>query len=239
MNIILFQNDEIITGIPSSDYRAVHIKTILKLDPGDSFRAGIVGGPLGAAVLNKKGDYYHFSFEADSNPFPSAPIQLVCGLPRPPVARRLLKDAVTAGVSAIHFITVENGEKSYAQSKLWTTDDHIKAMMEGAQQGGNTLLPDIHHWKSVSHMMQKVQFDGDLIILDNVTGSVALSDHLEKNQECKNTVIAVGAERGWTENERKRFSVQGFRPCILGPRILRTEAAVTASIIMAENIKKI
>ncbi len=239
MNIILFSNEELQEGILAIDFRAVHILKVLKLSVNDTFSAGIFNKEKGIATLLKTGVRLFFSFEPKGKAFPLAPITLICGLPRPPVARRILKDAVTAGVQTIHFVSVENGEKSYAQSKLWTSDDYKTAMLEGAMQGGSVYFPELFHWQSVSHFFKKNSFDGDRLILDNPTGAIALSDHVENNKSTKETVLAIGAERGWTDNERKLFAVNGFVPITLGPRILRTETAITASILITQNIKKI
>lgn len=239
MNIILFNRNEIIQGIPLSDFRAKHILKILKLKENDTFSAGIINQQIGTATINSITEKILFTFHEEKNSYPLAPIKLVCGLLRPPVARRILKDCVTAGIAEIHFISVENGEKSYSQSKLWTTNDHQLAMLEGAQQGGTTLLPKIYHWSSVSHLFQKKSFSRDLIIMDNVTGAKSLSDHLIAHKETKETTLAIGAERGWTDNERRRFASQGFQPILLGPRIFRTETAIAASVLMTQNIKKI
>lgn len=238
MNIILFDETELRQGLQKNDFRFVHIQKILKLKVGDHFSAGVINGMLGEATIISLSDSLQFSFTPLKEPAPLSPITLICGLPRPPVARRIIKDAVTAGVYSIDFITVENSEKSYAQSKLWKSGDYKMAMLEGAQQGVTTLLPEIKIWQSVSHLFQKTTFTGSKIFLDNCTGSVNLSTYLLDNINCEKTAIAIGSERGWTDKERNHFLNADFSPILLGNRILRTETAVTASVLMTIGIKE-
>lgn len=205
---------------------------------GDRFSAGLINGMMGEAQITSLTDCLKFTFIPLKKPAPLSPIALICGLPRPPVARRIIKDAVTAGVHSIDFIIVENSEKSYAQSKLWKTGDYKMAMIEGAQQGVTTLLPNINIWQSVSHLLQKNNFTGDKLFLDNCTGSVNLSTHLLDHLNKEQTAIAIGSERGWTDKERNHFLNADFSPILLGKRILRTETAVTASVLMTIGIKE-
>ena len=66
----------------------------------------------------------------------------------------------------------------------------------------------------------------DLIVLDNVMGSVPLST-AEIGPEA---VIAIGPERGWSDRERRLFSEAGYRPMLLGSRVLRTETACSSGV---------
>ena len=46
----------------------------------------------------------------------------------------------------------------------------------------------------------------------------------------KFAVLAIGPERGWSDKERKLFTDKGYRPMLLGSRVLRTETACSAGI---------
>lgn len=239
MNIILFDNQEIQQGIPQSDFRAIHIKNILKKSIGDSFLAGVLNNSKGTATISSiKDGRYYFTYQPTEFEGNCSPLSVLCGLPRPPVARRILKDCATAGICEIHFICVENGEKSFAQSKLWSTNDFMLALLEGAQQGGNFYLPTVTLWKSVSHLFSKKNFTGDLIMFDNKIGIESFKNHLLK-PHLKSTVLAIGAERGWSQKEQENFIAAGFKPITLGKRIYRTEVALNSAIVMIQNFKEI
>lgn len=240
MNIILFDQSELENGIPASDFRAIHIKNILKKTQGDSFAAGLLNSSKGTATIcSIQKDIYKFNYTPTNRENSTSPVKVLCGLPRPPVARRILKDAATAGILEIHFICVENGEKSFAQSKLWTTKDFMVALLEGAMQGGNFHLPTVTLWKSVSHLFSKKTFYGDLIFFDNTLNATPFKAHLQNPNMPKDTVLAIGAERGWSKGEQENFIAAGFKPISLGKRIYRTEVALSSAIVMTQNFKEI
>jgi RsmE family RNA methyltransferase len=46
-------------------------------------------------------------------------------------------------------------------------------------------------------------------------------------------VLAVGSERGWTQRECELLGGSGFELASLGSRILKTETAVEAAVVLA------
>lgn len=239
MNIILFEEKELSEGFSKKDFRCEHIFSILKKEIGEEFSAGVINKSAGVASISKITDRVYFNYTPQTEKINRCPIKIICGFTRPPVARRILKDCATAGIEEINFICVENSEKSYSQSKLWTTNDYMIALLEGAQQGKNFFFPNILLWRSVSHFLSKFNFSGDKILLDNIIGSKPFANHLLANKETKATAIAIGAERGWVDLERNNFLSNGFMPLSLGNRIYRTEVAVSSSVVMTQNLKEI
>ena len=69
-----------------------------------------------------------------------------------------------------------------------------------------------------------------LIALDNVRseGSLALLSALGQS-----VVLAVGAERGWSDAERDELEKAGFLRLAMGKRALRTETACVAAAVLA------
>ena len=69
-----------------------------------------------------------------------------------------------------------------------------------------------------------------LIALDNVRseGSLALLSALGQS-----VVLAVGAERGWSDSERDELEKAGFLRLAMGKRALRTETACVAAAVLA------
>ena len=54
MNIVLFKEGE--TFLPKKDERAEHLKKVLHLSVGDSFKAGIINGLQGMATIESIDD---------------------------------------------------------------------------------------------------------------------------------------------------------------------------------------
>ena len=76
----------------------------------------------------------------------------------------------------------------------------------------------------------KSVLEGERFLLDNVVGAEDLS---KLDLIGKRVTLAIGPERGWSDRERKIFIENGFKPVLLGSRILRTETASVAGAALA------
>lgn len=232
MNLILFGKEEIGRLIPRSDERCIHIKKILKMGQGDSFDSGIIGGAGGRACLdqlNDEGMIISFTPQWESSPL--YPVTLIIGIPRPPTARRLLKDLTAVGVDRLWFTGTDLGEKSYLTSKIWKDEKYMDYVLEGAQQGETTLLPEIRKFYSLDRCLEETEGE-NLTALDNNESKMSIADYKPGKGR---TVIAIGSERGWTERERELLKSKDFTLLSMGSRVLRTETAcsMAAGFILA------
>jgi 16S rRNA (uracil1498-N3)-methyltransferase len=227
MNLILFSKEEIIKPLSASDPRYIHIKNILKIGKNETFDSGIINGPSGIAVIRSvdKNELF-FQFFAKSESSPLYPVTLIIGTPRPPTARRLLKDMTSAGIDRIWFTGTELGEKSYLTSKIWKEKKYMEYVIEGAQQGESTLLPEIRRFHSLKQCLEALE-PGIKCALDNNESSQSISTF---QGNIKRTVLAIGSERGWTEKERNLLKGNDFTLLSMGSRVLRTETACSMGI---------
>lgn len=230
MNIILF--DKLPQGnvIPASDERAKHITSVLKLVPGDRFRMGIVNESEGEATVNAIGEEgVCFSYTAQTVPT-LYPVTLLCAQVRPICMKRILREAVSLGVQRIILCGSDTGEKSYRSSKLFRDGEYLDKLMDGAMQSAHAGLPEVLFSDNVSIAVRTVRElcprDTDLILLDNVVGAESLSGA----KVGSSAVLAIGPERGWSDRERRLFRDMGYRPMLLGSRVLRTETACSAGL---------
>jgi len=224
MNLILFKPGEWENPIPRKDPRNVHIRKILKASAGDTLTAGIVNGAMGTALLEEitSDGAMRFAFTPRTDPAPLSPVTMIIGIPRPPTARRLLKDLTTAGIRRIIFTGTDLGEKSYLTSRLWTREEYRDAVLEGASQGKTTLLPEVVKLYSLYKAIGLLDDRTDRLALDNVEPEIPLKDYIPSKDE---TCLAIGPERGWSDREREMLREGGFSVCSLGDRVLRTETA--------------
>lgn len=227
MNLILFKKDEVSKPIAASDPRYQHIKNILKIGMNDSFDSGIINGHGGRATIVQM-DKWQMSvaFTPLNPPLPLYPVTLIIGVPRPPTARRLLKDMTSTGIDRIWFTGTELGEKSYLTSKIWKDDKFMEYVIEGAQQGETTLLPEIRKFYSLKSCLKELH-GGDRCALDNNESTGSISQYSGDEQR---KIIAIGSERGWTEAERALLKGSDFSLCSMGSRVLRTETACSMGI---------
>ena len=229
MNMILFETLPEECLIPASDERAKHILEVLKLQQGDTFRMGVINRNEGdATITGISEEGIVFSYEPKTVPV-MHPVTLLCAQVRPICMKRILREAVSLGVKNIVLCGSDTGEKSYLSSNLYKTGEYKEYLLDGAMQACHAGMSEVFFTNTADGAIKKAKElcpDSDLIVLDNVVGSVPLST-AEIGSEA---VIAIGPERGWSDRERRIFSQAGYRPMLLGSRVLRTETACSAGV---------
>ena len=230
MNILLFKENE--THLDKKDARSEHIRKILHLKKGDSFKAGIINGKQGVATIVSDLDGFDLSFAFDKDKSSLYPLTLIVAQVRPICMKRILREAVSLGVERLILPVSDLGEKSYLESALYKDNEYESILLDGAMQSGFTGVSECILAKNVEEAIMLVDSD-EKLLLDNVIGAKALSS-LDLNG--KSVTLAIGPERGWTERERKIFIGNGFSPCLLGSRILRTETASVAASALALSL---
>ena len=274
MNIVLFSDDDCVNPdcinggcvfykhdksinncfvFYKNDERYFHIKKILHLKEGDVFKAGIINGKIGEALISHLSEEkIVFSFcpnEPDKNldntdadkienkPLPLPPIKIILGFPRPIQLRRILRNAASLGFAEIVLCGTELGERSYLKSNLSSPEEIKKYLLDGISQAGQTLLPEFSFCSSVKEALKNLKtasFSGSKVLLDIGDFPSLSTFRMTKGES---VLIAIGSERGWTQNEREVFFSEGFISYSMGKRILRTETALTSalSVLLANN----
>jgi RsmE family RNA methyltransferase len=248
MNLILFEADELGAPLPKRDERAVHLVKVLHKVRGDSFEAGIIGGGIARGRIEavEEDGALRILFE-EREPAPERhPVRVAVGFPRPIQLRRLLRDLSSLGVAAIDLMGTELGEKSYRDTKLLDDGGARAALIEGAAQARDTLLPELAVYSSLGAWLQARPWERDgaaavaglppiaLAAPDNVRPGCAFSALPVRGvQAAGEFVIAVGSERGWSDGERERLEKAGFVRVSMGARALRTETACVAAVVLA------
>lgn len=247
MNIALFTESEITSPLSIKDERGEHIVKVLHKKEGDSFKAGIIGGMTGTAVIEKiENNSIFFSFKEEAPGLAPQPLIMIIGFPRPIQLKRLLRDIAALGVKEVHLTGTELGEKSYMQSNLVEHGTAYKMLLDGTVQAGTTSVPELFLHKTLTDCMEAVKKSAgenfQALALDNINPKGSLVEILRedktKSQDDKIiSVAAIGSERGWTDKERLMLEEAGFVRCGMGKRIMRTETAATvaASVILAER----
>ena len=274
MNIVLFSDDDCVNPdcinggcvfykhdksinncfvFYKNDERYLHIKKVLHLKEGDVFKAGIINGKIGEALIShlseekivfsfcpNKSDKNLDNTDADkfeTRPLALPPIKIILGFPRPIQLRRILRDAASLGFAEIVLCGTELGERSYLKSNLSSPEEIKKYLLDGISQAGQTLLPAFSFCSSVKEALKDLKaasFKGSKMLLDIGDFPSLSTFRMIKGES---VLIAIGSERGWTQNEREAFFSEGFISYSMGKRILRTETALTSalSVLLANN----
>jgi RsmE family RNA methyltransferase len=227
VNIVLFELEEVPRPLPVTDPRARHIVDVLRRGVGGTFDAGVVNGPRGkATVVEVRKDALVLAFEWGGTPPMLDDIVLILGMPRPQTARKVLEEATALGVFAMHFVRTERGEPGYATSRLWTTGEWRRHVIDGAQQAFTTRLPHVTFEHDLTAVLELELKYGTKLALDNYESP----ERLGAVDVALPVQLAVGPERGWSPRERELLRSAGFRFVHIGERVLRVETAVVAAV---------
>ncbi|MDR2159345.1 MAG: RNA methyltransferase [Treponema sp.] len=251
MNLILFEEYELGKSLPRRDERTVHLLKVLRKKPGDSFEAGIVGGGRGTGRIEKTGldGSLFVSLHIEEEGPPRLPLRVAVGFARPIQIRRLLRDLSNLGVGAIDLVGTDLGEKSYQDTRLMKDGGARAALVEGAVQSRDTIIPSLAVFPALDVWLDERPWDREaedrgrgtgfspgprtvplLVAADNVRPEGAMA---RISPTRRPVVLAVGSERGWTDRERDALEAAGFTRLSLGGRALRTETACLAAAVLA------
>lgn len=239
MNLILFEPHETKVPLLRSDPRAQHLTAILHREAGDTFDAGLIGGARGkGTVVSADATRLTLAFAWDVTPVPTPdPMTLIVGLPRPQTARDLLREMSSLGITALHFVTTEKTEPSYAASKLWSTGEWRRHLITGAEQAFTTLLPDVTWGRPLAEVIAALPISAARVALDNYEAVDPLSTLPALTGQ--SLVLALGPERGWSAADRAQLRSASFTLAHLGSRVLRVETAAIAAVAIARAARRL
>ena len=230
-------------SIPRSDRRYDHILRVLKKSVGDCVQAGCADGSLGKACIESIDESgLVLRFEPSGKALPPPWIRILMGFPRPIQAGRILKDLTSLGAASIWFVLSELGEKSYAESTFFRNREYMQFLVEGAEQCGNPLLPEVRTFWSLENVLDALDtLDEPTQAGNEAPGLHRVCLHPGSGFPTLLTLpsielpltLALGSERGWTPNEVEVLKGRGFVLCGLGSRILKTETAALAALAIA------
>ena len=232
MNRILFDPSEIASDgrVMLRDFRAEHIRSVLKASPGKVLKTGVVNGLCGVSTvleISESGVFLETS-HADESPEPW--FDMILAAPRPLVLKRLWPQLTALGAGRIFLVKAGKVEKFYFSSQ-WVREESVKPLLiEGAVQAGLTHIPDFEIRMNFMRFMSD-EFDSlfpECLPLLAHPGPLKLLE--QNNNRNRRPLIAVGPEGGWTEDELGMFLEHGFKIFSLGERILRSDTACISLI---------
>jgi RsmE family RNA methyltransferase len=242
MNLILIHPHEPDSAgcVCLSGERAEHIRSVLRSTPGKVLRIGLLNGPLGRGTVESvsgKEVTLRCEFEEQLPPRPA--IDLLLALPRPKVMKRLWAQLAALGIGRIILTNAEKVERFYFDSHILEPDFYTARLMEGLQQAGDTLLPDVRIVKELKPFLED-ELDGlfpatEARLLADPSGAQNIFQCLENNKP-QRSCLAVGPEGGWTPYELELFAAHGFAVFSTGTRILRTDTACVALLAQLNQL---
>jgi 16S rRNA (uracil1498-N3)-methyltransferase len=239
MNLLLIEATELGSDATVSlkGRRSDHIIHILGGKPGDRIRVGVINGPVGTGEIltvreegrNTEVELY---FTPTDNSLLQPSVDLILGLVRPIMLKRLLTQVVSLGVGRIFLIRSNRVEKSFFEASLLKDANYRQYLLQGLEQSKDTYLPQV-----TIHERFK-PFIEDVVpglasryrrkFLAHPTADLDLKQIAGGSRIGGRTLLAVGPEGGWVDYEVEKFLEQSFVPVSMGRRVLRTDTAVVA-----------
>ena len=211
------------------DPRAVHLTQTVGLHLNKTFFVGVKNAFRGLATIKEINQRIIFTVEWEKEKQPRLPLELLVGLPRPQTAKKILYDAASLGVSKIIFCVSEKGDPGYLSRSLWTNNEWEDFLLRGTEQACSCLVPEVVHVSSIEDGIKLLHSPSWRVSLDPYTAKESLKI---KTVNFSFGTLAIGPERGWSDNERSVLKTSGFNFYHLGDRILRVETACTAGSVL-------
>lgn len=244
MNWILLHPSELVgSGFAElSGVRAAHIQNVLRATPGKVLRIGRVNGPIGRGTVEAISDgIVRLSCEFEETVPPRPPIDLLLALPRPKVLKRLWAQLAALGVGRIILTNAEKVERFYFDTHVLAPEFYTARLIEGLQQAGDTLLPEVTVVKQLKPFLEN-ELDsffprsGNRLLADPSGTQTLFQCAVEAPQR---SCLAIGPEGGWTPYELDMLQAHGFELFGIGPRILRTDTACIGLSCMLAEAKRV
>jgi 16S rRNA (uracil1498-N3)-methyltransferase len=161
---------------------------------------------------------------------PAVRVELLVTTLKPERAAWLVEKATEVGVAAIRFLHSARAPRTFGDGTI----ERLRRVAAAAvEQCGRARLPPVtgtHTWEEVETLT--VGF-ADLRVLDTVSNSAPAPDAPDAPDASDapgDLALLVGPEGGWTEEERESLRRLGWRPLLLGSRVLRTETAAVVGV---------
>ena len=234
MNRILFEPSENRGGeVRLAGPRAHHVWAVLQAQPGDTVRAGEVGGDRydGARVVVSTPSECILRLGEASPPLLRAAWDLLLALPRPKCLRRLWPQIAALGPERVYLTAAEKVEKDYWGSTFLRPEVYRSLLVGGLAQSGDTILPEVEVHRRLKPLVEDVlprRYAEGRRLVAHPPRAGARNAAPDKPPAYGAGIVAVGPEGGWSDYELRMFEAAGFRRVSLGPRVLRTDTAVVA-----------
>ena len=235
--ILLNEHDRIGADLFTfSDARAAHLLNVLRVTPGQSVRVGLLEGPFGTGIVETAVSgrvTLRCTFDPDTPERPR--VDLLLGLPRPKVMRRLWAQLAALGAGQIVLTNAERVERNYFDTHVLEEAVYRPLLIEGLQQARDTRLPRVSVHKQFRILIEDrldALFPAGLRLVADPSSATSMLDAIADIRP-ERVLLAVGPEGGWNAFELELLDTHGFTRVGLGPRTLRADTACTALLAIA------
>ena len=234
MNIIILRENDVWLNesfVEIGGSRAQHICFHLKSSVGDCLRVGLLGGRQGIGTIEFiDGSVVRLKVDLTISPLSRHPFDIILGLPRPKMLRRIFRTCAEFGVKNIHLINSARVEKSYWQSPLLNSQKIEEALLPGLERSRDTIAPQVQLHKRFRPFVEDslaLLCAGRHCLIADAEASVALSEYASSP-----AMVMIGPEGGFVPFELQLVQTVLARPVHLGQRILSVDTALASVLAL-------
>lgn len=215
--------------------RLRHLRTVLRLGPGDEFSATDGAGVEYRLRVERLGrDRGRALVLGRAEPLRESALDLVIAqaLPKGDRFSSVLEKAAELGVRGIRPVlsqrTVVAGGAGTAAAR-WR-----RIVASAVAQSGRTRLPVVHPLCTFEQLIADPS-PPELRLLLWEHATEGLRELIDPRPVPRSVLVAIGPEGGWSEQEVQRARQAGFVAVRFGPRILRTDTAGVAALAVLQS----
>jgi len=223
-------------GLHLEGERLRHLRTVLRLGPGDAFSATDGAGfEYRVRVEHLGRNQGRALVLGRTEPLRESTLDMVLAqaLPKGDRFSFVLEKAAELGVRGIRPLlserTIAAGSVGAAAAARW------RRIIESAvAQSGRTRLPVVHPLCSFEEMIANPN-PSELRLLLWEHATEGLRAVVDSRPAPRSVLVAIGPEGSWSEQEVQRARQAGFVAVRFGPRILRTDTAGVAVLAVIQS----
>ncbi len=229
MNSVVIEKKDIDSDkkVILSKEKSKHLLETVKIKSGDSLKITILNEGIGIAVVSSiTNESVQLKIESLSKGL-SFPITLIIAASRPPTMKKVIEHGTSLGVNEFIIIGADLTEKSYLQSKIYSSGEFNNLTELGISQSVCFFnSPKIQVFKNIFDLPKEI-FENKSYILSPYAKKSIIDQELTLESPMN---LAIGPERGWSKREVDYFKEKNFLDVSISPSILRVEIATIAML---------
>lgn len=209
---------------------AHHLARVLRAQPGQQFEIADGRAAYLAEITDvaKSAVRFRVLDELGAGP-PLVPLALYVALIKFDRFEWMIEKATEIGVARIVPVEASRSEAGLLAASVKRLERWRKIAREASQQSRRVGVPEIPE----AVRLAAIPNSGVCLRLEEHPGCPLLAAALDNSAASPN--LLIGPEGGWTDTERERLELAGWRAISLGPTILRTETAAIAAAAIAAH----
>lgn len=208
--------------------QALHLARVLRAQPGQIFDVVANGFLRRATVVNVTESEVTFALGEELEAEAALPIHLLLAIIKFDHYEWGVEKLTELGAARITPVIARRTEKHLAHAAEKRVERWRRIALEAAKQSRRSDLPQVDDPLPLKPAMALVSAPTKLLLAETEQENTLGSELASK--QVTELALAIGPEGGWTADEMKLFSENGWRHITLGPRILRAETAAIAAL---------